>query len=362
MMQKISFCTSSMNRAHHIKQTLKKNILDNVEYGNLEFVLLDYGSSDGLENYIQLELQEFIDSGILKYFRIKDVQFFNPSHSRNISFKVSNGNLLCNVDADNFLGKGFATFINNNFMQHPNCFLSAMHSDSDVLGRICVKRSDFFKLKGFDERMIGYGFEDFDLIYRLEASGLRNIDIKDLNFLKIIKHSNSERILNKKIRHTIRQLLVRQVNYYSSELFFLLDHGYMEYGTIMDNVAICATNCVLAEMNQKPLYEYSLLEQEWQAGNWTQSGTMLHLSLSGDKTILLNDHLQFYNCQKSHSYFKVCSGTELMEEGLFFYNQLTNRSKMQTNKSRNPEDVNPTGYGEGIVFKNFNYQYPINLK
>ena len=57
---KISFCTVCMNRLHHLKMTLQKNISDNRDYSNLEFIILDYNSSDGLGEYIRDNFNEEI--------------------------------------------------------------------------------------------------------------------------------------------------------------------------------------------------------------------------------------------------------------------------------------------------------------
>ena len=54
---KISFATVCMNRLHHIRQTLPKNIADNSDYENVEFILLDYNSSDGLEEWVKETMQ-----------------------------------------------------------------------------------------------------------------------------------------------------------------------------------------------------------------------------------------------------------------------------------------------------------------
>ncbi|KKL80749.1 hypothetical protein LCGC14_2001600, partial [marine sediment metagenome] len=49
---KISFCTTCMGRLYNLKETLPKNIEANGEYPNVEFVILDYNSSDGLGDWV----------------------------------------------------------------------------------------------------------------------------------------------------------------------------------------------------------------------------------------------------------------------------------------------------------------------
>ena len=85
---KISFCTTVMNRLYNLKETLLKNIEDNKEYPDLEFVILDYNSQDGLEKWMKDNMMEHIESGRVSYYRTEEPKYFNMAHSRNIAFKV----------------------------------------------------------------------------------------------------------------------------------------------------------------------------------------------------------------------------------------------------------------------------------
>ena len=78
---KISFCTTCMDRLHNLKETLPKNIKDNEEDDDLEFVILDYNSSDGLEEWVKNNMMEYIDSGRLVFYRTEEPKYFDMSHS-----------------------------------------------------------------------------------------------------------------------------------------------------------------------------------------------------------------------------------------------------------------------------------------
>src|SRR5882757_4285785 len=114
---KISVCTVSMNRLHHIRETLPVNIIENIRYPNIEFVLLDYNSSDGLEDWVRLNMMTYIDSGILKYYRTAEPAYFQLSHSRNMVTCLSSGDILCMIDGDNYAGVDYAHWINSIFIQ-----------------------------------------------------------------------------------------------------------------------------------------------------------------------------------------------------------------------------------------------------
>ena len=57
---KISFYTTCMGRLKHVKRTLPKNIEENKDYDNCEFVILDYNSPDGLANWIVDNFKEHL--------------------------------------------------------------------------------------------------------------------------------------------------------------------------------------------------------------------------------------------------------------------------------------------------------------
>ena len=58
-----------MNRLKHLQETLEKNILDNFLVDEVEFVVLDYNSQDGLEEWIAQSMMKYIEMGILVYYR-----------------------------------------------------------------------------------------------------------------------------------------------------------------------------------------------------------------------------------------------------------------------------------------------------
>jgi len=184
---KISFCIVCMNRTIHLKQTLLKNIEQNLSYNNIEFVLLDYNSTDGLESWIKNNFTNYLNKGILRYFKTTKPQSFHRSHSRNVAMKLGTGDILCNLDADNFLGEDFAFFVNYNFNFKSDIFLTSGLNNGSY-GKVCVRKNDFHKIRGYDEKMSGWGYEDNDLFYRLEKIGLKKEFFLNKEFTQFIDH------------------------------------------------------------------------------------------------------------------------------------------------------------------------------
>ena len=71
---KISVCTTVMGRLKDLQETLPKNIEDNLDYPNVEHVILDYNSQDGLEDWIKANYMQEIDDGRMLYARTDQPQ------------------------------------------------------------------------------------------------------------------------------------------------------------------------------------------------------------------------------------------------------------------------------------------------
>lgn len=195
--RKISFCITSMDRLSHIKETLIQNIKNNRIYPAVEFILLDYSSKDGLKDWVYQNCKRYLDSGVLKFYRIEGEQKFHMARAKNLAHSHATGDILCNLDADNFTNKDFAYFINHIFNKNKDSILTPDENQdqTDIGGRICISKQNFEKLNGYDEEYVGWGMEDLDFKKRAIKNGLVKIDIP-LIFLDAIKHDDDLREKN----------------------------------------------------------------------------------------------------------------------------------------------------------------------
>lgn len=361
---KISFCTVCMDRLANLEETLPVNIRDNLEYGDLEFLILDYNSSDGLEIYVKNNFNTFIENGKVVYYRTSTPSYFNRSHSRNLAFKLASGDIVCNVDADNFLGKGFATYLGQVFINNPNVFLTALKDgliiNSDLMGRLCLRKSDFISVKGYDEKMVNYGFEDYDLINRLNLKGLVNKPIKN-EYLQALKHGDNERIYNEFPYKNLDALFIRYISPVKSEFLFLFKDGTSSRATIINNYQI-DSDIIRESWRAKPAYEFSLSETYWNLGKWRLLSNVLMIAedlrnfnfiseISGNLLLERND------AQKPYEYKKIWDESIIIQ-AVMFYSQLLNRVIMEDNV-RNGIVVVNASFGKDTVFKNFDNGTPI---
>jgi hypothetical protein len=202
---KISFCITCMNRTGHLKKTLRKNIKYNLQYPNLEFVLLDYNSADGLKDWVLKNFKKELDSGLLAYYRTEKPKHFHMANAKNIAHYLASGDIVCNLDADNFTGKDFAFYINlimqkslNIIGVHIYNLRSIKYHISDCGGRVFISKANFVKLGGYNENFIGWGFEDDEFKQRAIILGLAVKNIPRY-FLSVINHNNNLRVKNMEV-------------------------------------------------------------------------------------------------------------------------------------------------------------------
>ena len=368
-MLKISFCTVCMNRLQHLKQTLQANIDDNKDYENLEFVLLDYNSKDGLEDYILNNMADYIGSGKLIYYKTLSHQYFNRSHSRNVAFRLATGDVICNIDADNFTGKGFAAYVNNEFNNGDNLFLSVFNGNdilkkADVFGRICVRRDDFHKVAGYDERMVNYGFEDYDLVNRLELAGLTKTPITgNADFFRVINHERNTRLENEYLTNNIKSILINYLSPSSSDVLLLFNDNTYKHGVVVDNHSFQFTEPVSDIHKTQLQYQYSILEGEWVNGEWSSENNHVKLQQhrKASQTLFFDSDKQCYTTDgtPSRSFYQAKSN-DLIEEIIMFCSQVTNRIYMWRNKLNKTYIVNDN-YGNDTLYKNLDFKNPIQI-
>ena len=339
-----------MNRSHHLKETLPKNIANALAYKNVEFIVLNYNSTDDLEQWIKTEMAEYIENGILKYYKTTEPVNFHMSHSKNVVARCAEGDIICNVDADNFIGKGFTEFINEKFEKDPGVYLSVDKNigKRDCYGRICIKNSDFNQIKGYDEDMLGYGFEDFDLRNRLEMLSLKKVAIENIDYLEAITHKDEERLKDEKNSIGLKSVFVKQINQYSSSLLYLFKNSEYFMGDIITNRFKNSQNIdnIFPE-NRIYEYQYGLGNNSWEGGKWTSENEKIILenfieTIDERHTLLLN----------KGEFIKIKNKDEI-QNLIMFFSQISNRIKMKNNEKRKQIIVNKTSFGKANLIKNF---------
>ena len=168
---KISFCVTSRNRLSQISQTLEHNLkmLD----GRHELALVNYGCEQGLDDFM-VQFEPFMKSGVLRYFSAFGVSQFHGAKAKNLSHRLATGDILFNLDGDNFISLDMIDKIVKLFAEHPYAVMHAASSRSTdgTCGRIALHRENFYHLGGYDESFLPLYAEDTNLIERAMLLGL----------------------------------------------------------------------------------------------------------------------------------------------------------------------------------------------
>jgi predicted glycosyltransferase involved in capsule biosynthesis len=358
--KKISFCITCMNRLYHLKDTLKKNIEDNYLPKEVEFVLLDYNSSDHLEKWVKDEMSDHINSGILVYYRTTTPIYYHRSHSRNIAFRLSEGNILCNLDADNYLGEGFAVEMISEFSQNPEIFYTSDLSSNDIFGRVLMLRENFYAVRGYNEFLEGYGFEDVDLYTRLSKKGLKQMVFFNPQYYNVIKHSKMDRISNERFVKNLNTIYISYINPYTSEILFLYEDHKFEHGCFMD---------IRIQKFYKESSSYSLLDnfsienrdtllkKQLVSGRWEENRDKIQFTID-NKIFSFTKNSPSFEAD-NQTYYRV-TDPEFTIDLLLLLSTLKNIYESNEILKKNV-NVNIEGFGRGIVYKNFDYKNKIIL-
>ena len=187
-------------------QTLPKNMTDNpnVNGREVEFVVVNYGNRPEMHEWMMTDpqMQEEIAAGRLVYAAIEAPDGFRHSHAKNVAHRMASGDVVCNVDGDNFTGRGFATALARRFEQDMDLVVSPSTRtlkatgdyDDGVYGRIALSRDNFHALGGYRESYKGWGREDADLLRRSRMAGLDYQQFTDTDFMQVIPHGDELRL------------------------------------------------------------------------------------------------------------------------------------------------------------------------
>lgn len=226
----LSFCITCKGRLHHLQQTLIPNIELLNSFPQVEIVLLNYNSPDGLDEWIYENFPKEISQGKLSYYKTERPLMFDMSHAKNVAHRLGRGRVLCNCDADNFLTSKYVGMILSRYRYlkyqtfmhqylgffgptlskwlnlHQHRVFQFRGSSDDLYGRIALEANALKSLSGYNERLKGWGTDDVDLLERARGLGYAvNILELDGSYGWSIQHSNAERVQFQEERNLQKQ-------------------------------------------------------------------------------------------------------------------------------------------------------------
>ena len=171
--KRVSFCITCKDRIEFLKETLPKNLRDNrADQKDVEFVLMDFASEDGLQDWVLANFREELDAGYLNYFYTERMPTFHMAIAKNTAHAFAQGKIVTNLDGDNFTGQRGGRFVYRVFEKHD--FNTLLHQFSGTwrdgtCGRVSALRDDFWAVSGYNEKFHP-GYDDIDLIARICAN------------------------------------------------------------------------------------------------------------------------------------------------------------------------------------------------
>ncbi len=246
---KLSFCTTIKNRKWQIQKTFEHNLKCLKSCGVLvEWIIIDFGSSDGSWEWLEAHARNHID--IIKLRKAPHPKTWHMAQCKNIAHKEACGEILMNLDCDNYLGRNTVTDIIQLFESNKNqvvlhqipklnrawrivkkvysksifvknvlddalaianrvgfgihadyvrCHVLPMHW-TGCCGRIAYTKKAFELIGGYNEQFLSMGFQDYDLIFRLlKQNPSMNLITGDRD--AYINHMHEFKLVNKIAEH-----------------------------------------------------------------------------------------------------------------------------------------------------------------
>jgi glycosyltransferase involved in cell wall biosynthesis len=161
----IAFCVTCRNRLWQLKQTLQFNLS---QLNPKEMIsLVDFGSSDGLSEWIWTNFELDINQNKLLFFEVKNKVHWNVAKAKNLAHRIAEAKYVFNLDADNKIHKSDIELIKKCAEENKVSHQFSGHWPDGSFGRIGLAKELFLKIGGYDESMLAMGGQDMDILARL---------------------------------------------------------------------------------------------------------------------------------------------------------------------------------------------------
>lgn len=243
---KISLCTTCCNRIEDFKYTLPHNLKFIGNYNKpIEWVIVDYGSTD--EN----ELKDLVSSierpSNLEIVFIRSNENWNICRAKKLAHDSTTGDILINIDADNFIGISYLEMIHQTVSENLLSLiyyewddnLKNLHDnglDLGFMGKIAISKGIYKSIGGYTTDLHGYGGDDTDLIHRAVLLPINKVTLNDKMkyWTKTIPTVDQETIENNLVenrinhnvlseKHESRKLLPEHIRYKSVDIINNID-------------------------------------------------------------------------------------------------------------------------------------------
>ena len=184
----VSIVNCCRNRSENILKALPTWL---VQKKVREIIIVDWASDIPIAETL---IEHGIEDGRIRVVRVENEPRWILSYAFNLGFRLARYEHILKVDADITLKYDF-------FKKNPllaGAFVAgdwtkAEKGQEHINGFFFVKTKDLLKIKGFNEYITTYGWDDDDIYSRLESSGLQRICV-DTKSIYHIPHDDSSRL------------------------------------------------------------------------------------------------------------------------------------------------------------------------
>ena len=202
--KKLSFCITCLKRLSQICNTLPQNLRDNIPMSNdIEFILIDFGTP-GLYNWLLQNFKWALKIGYLRYYKTSNLPKWHASIAKNTVHRLAIGEILVNLDCDNYTGTLGSVLIMNIFKKYKGNIILHQWSGTSkdgTYGRLSYRRNNFMYLGGYDQSFYPMGYQDHDLIMRFRlAFGANKYILASSpdNYSRAIENDKFKKLINTK--------------------------------------------------------------------------------------------------------------------------------------------------------------------
>jgi hypothetical protein len=168
---KIAFCTTCCNRLHQLQQVFDRNAAVIASDPATEWIILDFGSEDGLAAYMAAKMVSATTR--ITFARERSGRPWHASIAKNVAHRLSAADILVNLDCDNLIDDAVDVIRHRRYAGADVIHLWSGALGDGTCGRIAIRRDAFHALGGYDESFLPMGYQDFDLVHRAAAAGLK---------------------------------------------------------------------------------------------------------------------------------------------------------------------------------------------
>lgn len=156
-----------------------------------EIIIVDWSSKEPVHECI---VKNGLADSRIKVIRVDDQPRWILSYAFNLGFRAASFNKILKTDADIII---YSDFFEKNSLSE-NTFIAgnwrnAPAGQEHINGFFYVSRENLLHIKGFNEYITTYGWDDDDIYHRLDASGIKRTQV-NIDTIYHIPHDDALRI------------------------------------------------------------------------------------------------------------------------------------------------------------------------